>query len=137
MASSSLRLRSRRGGALIESAFALLVFGILTAGIMELGLTGFISNSISFAAQRAARYAAVRGSASGHAATIADVQATAVSYAAPLNLTPPDVTVSWTPNNNPGGTVEVTVSYSVRPMMLPVSSSVLTLQSTARQSITQ
>lgn len=122
---------------MIESAFALLVFGVLTAGIMELGLTGFISNSISFAAQRAARYAAVRGSASGHAATIADIQATARSYAAPLGGDALTVAVTWTPDNNPGGTVQVRVSFEVRPMMLPVSSSVLTLQSTARQVITQ
>jgi Flp pilus assembly protein TadG len=124
---------------MVEGALALMVFGILVAGIMELGLVGFASNSISFAAQRAARYAAVRGSASGHAATVADVEAAARSYAAPLKSDSVAVAVTWTPpnNNNPGSKVQVRVEYAFRPSLLPLARGMLRLQSTARQTITQ
>jgi Flp pilus assembly protein TadG len=131
------RFGARRGSAMIESALALLVLATLMAGIMELGLAGLISSSVAFAAQRAARYASVRGSGSGHPATTADIQATAQSYAGPLATGALKVTVTWTPNNNPGSTVLVKVSYDIKPSMLPVASGLLTLQSSARQTITQ
>ncbi len=127
----------QRGAAMVESALALLVLAILMAGIMELGLTGLISTSVAFAAQRSARYASLRGSGSGHPATLADIQAVAQSYAAPLSTSGLSVTVTWTPNNNPGSTVLVKVSYAIKPSLLPVSSGILTLQSAARQTITQ
>ena len=134
---SSIKSGSRRGAAMIESALALMVLAILMAGIMELGLVGLISNSVAFAAQRATRYASVRGSSSGHPATVADIQATALSYASPLDTAALTVTVTWTPNNNPGSTVLVKVSYAIKPLVMPLDSGVLTLQSTARQTITQ
>lgn len=131
------QLGSRRGAALVESALAMLVLGILIAGIMELGLAGLISNTVAFAAQRAARYASVRGSGSGHPAAVADIQATAQAYAAPLSPGSLTVTVTWTPNNNPGSTVLVTVAYAIKPSLLPVDGGILTLQNSARQTITQ
>jgi Flp pilus assembly protein TadG len=114
-----------------------MLFAILIAGIMELGFTGLVSNSVAFAAQRAARYAAVRGSGSGHAATASDIQSTALSYAAPLNSNALTVTVTWTPNNNPGSTVQVKVVYNYTPRLLPLSSTALKFQCTASQTITQ
>ena len=128
---------SRRGTAMVESALVLLVFAVLIAGIMELGLIGFASNSVGFAAQRAARYAAVRGSGSGHPASTSDIQSVAQGYAAPLNSNSLTVTVTWTPNNNPGSTVRVQVAYSLKPSVLPISSKALTLQGTASQIVTQ
>jgi len=128
---------SRRGSTVIESALVLLVFAILLAGIMELGFTGLVTNSISFAAQRAARYAAVRGSGSGHSASATDVRSVAQSYAAPLGGSALTVNVTWAPDNNPGSTVSVKVSYAIKPLLLPISSSVLTLQRTASQTIVQ
>jgi hypothetical protein len=77
--------------------------------MMKVGLAGMISNSVSFAAQRAARYASVRGSASGNAATAAQIQAVALGYAEPLNTGNLTVSVTWTPNNTPGSTVQVAV----------------------------
>ncbi len=121
----------------MESALALLPLGLMMAGVMELGLVGFASSSVSFAAQRAARYASVRGSGSGHPASEADIRNIALTHAAPLSAAAITVTVTWTPDNSPGSTVQVIVAYSFRPALLPVSANVLTLQSTARQTITQ
>jgi Flp pilus assembly protein TadG len=121
---------------MVESALALMVFGILLAGIMELGLVGLASDTVSFAAGRAARWAAVRGSASGHAATAADIQAVALEYATPLNPDSCTVAVTWTPNDNPGSTVQVRVLYSFSSLR-PISAGAMTLQGTARQTIIQ
>jgi Flp pilus assembly protein TadG len=131
------RSRNRRGTTLVESAMALLVFAVMLAGIMELGVVGFAFNSVSFAAQRAARYAAVRGSASGHPASESQVRATALSYSAPLKSEATRVTVTWTPDNHPGSTVAVTVAYDFTPWLLPLSHEVLTVAGTARQAVTQ
>ena len=133
--------RSRRarshGGTLVEGALVFLVFGVLIAGIMEVGIVGFAANAVTFAAHRAARFASLRGRTSGHAATVSDVQASATDYATPLNPANLTVSVTWTPDNNPGSSVQVTVEYDLRPSVLPLSAHFLTLQSTARQRIAQ
>ena len=131
------RFGSRRGGAIVESALVFLVFAVLVAGIMELGVIGFASNSVAFAAHRAARFGSMRGSSSGHPATIADIQASATSYASPLNPSNVQVSVTWLPNNQPGSSVQVTVAFAVRPAVLPLSATPLTLRSTARARIVQ
>ena len=128
---------ARRGGTIIESALVLLVYAVLMAGVMELGVIGFAVNSVSFAAHRAARFASLRGNGSGHPATAADIQASATGYAAPLSGEALTVAVTWTPDNHPGSTVQVKVSYNFKPAMLPVSAGALTLQTTAREMIAQ
>ena len=127
----------RRGSTLVESALALASFAILLAGIMEVCLALFVANFVTFAAQRAARYASVRGSASGHAASLADVQGVAQQNAAPLSAGSVTINVTWTPDNKPGSTVQVQVSFAFKPSILPLDGNALTLQSTARQTIVQ
>jgi Flp pilus assembly protein TadG len=122
---------------MVESALVFLVLSILLAGIMELGVVGFASNAVAFAAHRAARYGSVRGGASGHPATVAEIQSTAAAYAAPLNASNLNVSVSWIPNNQPGNSVQVTVAYTIRPAVLPLSATPLVLRSTARSRIVQ
>lgn len=79
----------------------------------------------------------MRGSSSGHPAAKADIQAIAQQYAAPLNPGSVTVTVTWTPNNGPGNTVQVVVSYSITPSFLPIDRGALTLAGTASQIIVQ
>ncbi len=131
------RRRSCRGVALVEGALAFLVFALLVAGILDLGLVGFAGNAVTFAAHRAARYASLRGSTSGHAASAADIESSAIGYASPLNPANLSVTVRWLPDNTPGSSVEVTVAYSIRPAVLSRPDHPLSLQSTARQRIVQ
>jgi len=130
-------LRRTQGATLVEAALVFLVFAVLIAGIMEVGVVGLAANAITFAAHRAARFGSVRGSTSGHIATPADIQASAVSYAAPLNPANLTVAVTWLPDNHPGSSVQVTIAYAFRPSVLPLSAQVLTLQSTARHRIAQ
>jgi len=131
------RGRQRRGSTLVESSVVAAVFLILLAGIMEFGRLGFAYNAVSFAAQRAARYAAVRGSGSGHAASTSDVATVAKSYTAALDNTKVTVTTTWNPDNRPGGTVEVTVSYGFVSVLTPIAATSLTVQTTSRHIIAQ
>jgi len=127
----------RRGSTLVESSVVAVVFLLLLAGIMEFGCLGFAYNEVSFAAQSAARYAAVRGSSSGHAASAADVQTAAETYTGALDNTQVTVTTTWTPDNHPGSTVQVKVSYNFATVLVPLSATALTVQTTARAIITQ
>lgn len=129
--------RPERGAAMVETALALLVFVVLVCGIMQLGLIGAISNCVSFAAQQAARWASTRGSTSGHAATAADVQGIAQQYAAPFNTAALAVDVKWSPDNKPGSSVTVKVSYLLGPSLLPISKTALNLRATAAQRVVQ
>ena len=128
------RRATRRGSTLVESAVVATVFMMLLAGIMEFGRLGFAYNSVSFAAQRAARFASVRGASSGHAAVAADVESAAKGYA-PLNGAQLTVATTWLPNNQPGSTVQVKVTYTFASVLVPVGT--LTLQTTARHIIAQ
>lgn len=130
-------MRRKRGSTLVESAIVTTTFLILLSGIMQFALIGFAYNSVCFAAHRAARYAAVHGTASGHTALTADVQAEALSYITCLDTTALTVTPTWTPDKNPGSTVQVVVAYQLKPFLVPVSATALTLESTTKQLIVQ
>jgi Flp pilus assembly protein TadG len=131
------RRRGQSGSTLVESSIVFTVFAIMLAGIMEIGFAGCAADIVCFAAHRAARYASVRGRLSGHPASAADIQTIAESYTGPLDSNSLTVNVSWAPDNNTGSNVQVTVSYALGPSLLPLSGSVLTLTSTARQTIIQ
>jgi Flp pilus assembly protein TadG len=122
---------------MIESAMAASVFLLLVVGILEGGRLGFACNSVSYAAHRAARFAAVRGSASGHPVTAADVTAEARALVVALDPANFSVTTVWTPDNHPGSTVRVTVSYGFRTLLIPMSANLMTLATTSGQRITQ
>ncbi|HWC95099.1 MAG TPA: TadE family protein [Candidatus Sulfopaludibacter sp.] len=128
---------ARRGSTLVESAVVATAFLVLLTGVMEFGCIGFAYNAVSFAAQRAARYAAVRGAGSGHPASAADVQAAAKVYTGALDNSKVTVTTTWLPDNQAGSTVQVKVSYSFAVALVPISAKALTLQTTSRHIITQ
>ena len=128
---------AQRGSTLVESAVVATVFLLLLVGIMEFGRLGFAYNEVSFAAQRAARYAAVRGNSSGHAASAADVQNAALVYTGALDNSQVVVTTTWTPDNHPGSTVQVKVVYHFATVLVPLSAGTLAVQTTARHIITQ
>ncbi|MGD0867933.1 MAG: TadE family protein [Bryobacteraceae bacterium] len=127
----------RRGSTMVESALVTTAFLILLMGIADFGRMGFAYNSIAFAAHRAARWAATRGSTSGHAAALADVQADALANLAALDNTQLTVGVTWSPNNSPGSTVQVQLTYNFKTLLIPISSTTLTLKSESAQIITQ
>jgi Flp pilus assembly protein TadG len=130
-------MRGRRGSTMLEGALVMTTFVILLVGSMDFGRLGFAYSSVTYAAHQAARFAATNGSASGHAASVATIQTNADSNLLGLNASQLTVSVTWTPNNNPGSQVQVVVSYGFRPLVIPISSTSLTLKSTAVDVITQ
>ena len=130
-------MNRRRGSTLVESTLVTTTFLLLLVGIAEFGRLGFAYNSITYAAHRAARYAATRGSSSGHAASVSDIQSSALASLAALDNTKITTAVTWTPNNGPGGRVRVMVTYNFQPLLIPLSGNAISLQSTAVQVVTQ
>jgi len=122
------RLRGQTGSAIVEFTLVALMFFMLSLGLAEFGRAIFDYSIVSSLAREGVRYAAVRGSASGHAATADNISSYVQSKASGMNLT---VTVTWTPaaNNNPGSTVNVQVQYtfsSVAPVLLSLGTIPLT-----------
>lgn len=130
-------MTGRRGSTMLEGALVMTTFVILLVGAMDFGRLGFTYNSVTYAAHQAARFAATRGSASGHPASVATIQSNAESNLIGLSATGLTVSVTWAPNNNPGSQVKVVVSYSFLPLVVPISSNTLVLKSTAVDVITQ
>lgn len=137
IAAQPVRNYARRGSTLVESSVVAVVFLLLLTGIMEFGRLGFAYNEVSFAAQQAARYAAVRGSNSGHSASAADVTAAAEIYTGALDNSKVSVTTTWSPDNHPGSTVQVTVTYGFATVLTSLAVKLFTVQTTARSIITQ
>jgi Flp pilus assembly protein TadG len=130
-------MKGRRGSTMLEGALVMTTFVILLIGSMDFGRLGFNYNSVTYAAHQAARFASTSGSASGHAATVATIQSNAYNNLVGLSATGLTVAVTWTPNNNPGSQVQVVVSYSFKPLVVPISAGSLMLRSTAVDVITQ
>ena len=131
------RLRGQTGSAIVEFTLVALMFFMLSLGLAEFGRAIFDYSIVSSLAREGVRYAAVRGSASGHAATAGNISAYVQSKASGMNVT---VTVTWTPanNNNPGSTVNVQVQYtfrSVAPVLLSLGT--IPLASTSSMVIIQ
>ena len=130
------RARDQRGAALVEFALVSIVFFTIVFGIMEFGRMIFDYNIVSTVARDGARWASVRGSTSGHAASVLDVQTYVASRSVGL-LTPSDVTPTWPdpgagPPNAAGKTVHVNARYTFAPIILVLlPSTARTLSSTA------
>ena len=128
--------RHSQGQVLVLTALLLTVF-IGFAGLAEMGRAVFDYNIVSSLAREGVRWASVRGSASGHAATDVNISDYVKSKASGMNLT---VTVTWTPanDNSPGKTVNVQVLYnfrSIAPVLLSLGT--IPLSSTSHMVIVQ
>ena len=68
---------------------------------------------------------------------MATAQAEAQTNLTALDNTQLTVGVTWSPNNNPGSTVEVQLTYNFKTLLIPISSKALKLKSTSTQIIIQ
>lgn len=113
------RARRQRGGALVEFAVTLPIFLALLLGIVGMGWALFTYDFLASSASRAARYAIVRGAActswaSACPAGASDIQAYVQSLVpAGINAAAITTTTTWTPDNTPGSSVKVQVSYTI------------------------
>src|SRR6266516_301349 len=101
------------GQSLTELPIVLVLFVVLTFGIVDAGRLIYAYNVVSSSAREGVRYAVVRGGTSGREATTADVTAYVQSKTAGI---PVAVTATWNPDNQPGSTVAVTVTNAFAPI---------------------
>jgi Flp pilus assembly protein TadG len=107
----------RRGAVVLESAIVYPVVFLLILGLIIGGLGVFRYQEVAWLAREATRYASVHGTQYAKitgkpAATATDVYNNAiVPRVVCLNLSQLSYTVTWSPNNSPGSTVSVMVSY--------------------------
>jgi Flp pilus assembly protein TadG len=106
----------------------------LIFGIVSLAMTVYTYSFLSNAARDAVRYAIVHGSKSTSPATSDVIQTFVRNEAKGLKASAIGVSTSWSPNNNPGSTVNVQVSYSYQPFY-PFNSVTLPLSSSAQMVI--
>ncbi|MCH8183956.1 MAG: pilus assembly protein [Proteobacteria bacterium] len=103
--------RDRRGVAALEFALIAPALFLLTVGIIDVGRMMWTAATLDHAAREGARYATVRGAQSVQPTSDAEVQAFVVDRAIGVDPANMSVSVVWSPDSNPGGTVTITVGY--------------------------
>ena len=124
----------RRGGVAVEFAFVVPIAILLTIGAIEVARAVSVQASLSQAAKETVRFASVRGSASGVAATEAELEALAVQLA-DLADASTSAAVAWDPDNSPGSAVTVDMQTTFSPVVLLFGPSSYTFTSTASMTI--
>lgn len=111
-------------------------FLVIILGIMDWGRLMLANNFVSYSAREATRYAIVRGSSSPHPAQTSDVATFVKNEAVGLETSKVTVSTTWSPDNNPGSTVAVTVSYAFVPIApyMPLN---MSIASTSKMIIAQ
>jgi len=136
--------RGQAGQSLSELSIVLVLFLVVTFGIVDAGRLILAYNTVSLGAREGVRYAIVHGSKSLTPATQSDITAYVQSKTVGL---PVDVTVTWctptlacsaTPTgySDPGSSVEVTV-HSIFTPVTPFLSRTLNLTSTSKMLISR
>ena len=134
LAATARLVGDRRGGVAIEFAFIIPIAILLTIGAVEVARAVSVQASINQAAKETVRFASVRGTASGAAATEAQLEAMAVQLA---NLADASTSaaVTWSPDNSPGSVVTMDMQTTFSPVALPFGPSSYTFTSTASMTI--
>ena len=125
--------RAQAGQSLAELPVVLVLFLVLSFGIIDAGRLIYAYNGVSSSAREGVRWAAVRGGTSGRAATTGEI----TSFVQSMTVgTPVNVTVAWNPDNRPGSTVVVTVQNDFAPIApFPGVPKTIRLASTSRMVI--
>jgi hypothetical protein len=124
--------RSNRGTTLVETALSMVPWLLLTFGIVDGGRLLFEYNVVSNAAREGVRWAAVRGQASGRAASRNDI----ITYVQGLGLgLTLNVDPQFIPDNTQGSTVRVTVTRTFTPAVALFTTAGIGLRSSSQMTI--
>ena len=123
-----------RGQALAEFAIGTFAFLLVLFATMDMSRALYAYNFVSEAARDATRYAAVHGKSSKQPASTSTIQTLVSNEALSLDPTALTVTTIWTPDNSPGNTVKVQVSYTFKPIF-PLLPSNIAVSSTSQMVI--
>jgi Flp pilus assembly protein TadG len=108
---------SRKGNAIVESGLCFLVLMFIFIAIIEFGMGVYTYNFVSYAAREGTRYASSRGAQSPTKATSTTIETFVRQHGVALDTSKIDVRTTWNPNNNPGNTVTVKVTYPITPVV--------------------
>ena len=101
---------------MVEAALSLTVFLMVLFGIVDLGRMIWSFNLVAHGAREGIRYAIVHGNTSSTPASVTDIASYLANQTLGLATNSTTVTVTWTPDNSPGSTVNVEVRYSYDPI---------------------
>lgn len=90
---------------------------MLSLGIVEFGRAVWTYSTLAYASREAVRYAIVRGATSGRPASEDQVEDVVRAHVTGLNPEELEVSTTWTPDNEPGSTVQVTVEHEFHPII--------------------
>jgi len=127
-------LRDQRAGGAVEFALTAPLAILLTLGAIEGARAVSAQAAITQAAKETARFASVRGTASGAVATQNQLETMALDLA-DLPAASTSAAVSWSPDNSPGGTVTVQLQHDFTAMTMPFDGSTFTFNATASMTV--
>lgn len=111
-------LRDVRGTSTVEFGLIAPLFFLAMFGTIDFGRAMWVYSTIESAATEGARYAAIRGSNKLFPANESQVKTFVSGRAYALDVDTSDVTVTWTPDNDPGSQVTVQVEYDFSFLMI-------------------
>ena len=97
---------------MVESALTCILFLTLLFGVIEFGYAFYCYDQVSEAAKIGTRYAIVHGATSSTPADSSAVQSWILNHVSGLDPNQVVVTTTWSPDNNPGSQVNVSVQYT-------------------------
>ena len=121
-----------RGQVIVETTIAILAFATFLFGTMQFAFLLYSYDTICNAAREGTRYAMVHGSKSSSPATSSTVQNVVQGQCEGLGTVTASTT--WTPNDNPGSVVKVTVTYTA-PLNIPLLVKNVSLSATSQMVI--
>ncbi len=104
-------LKDRSGAALVEFGLLATIFITLSFAVIDFGRMMWLNNTVEHVAAEGARYAAVRGSNKSSPVSASDVTTYVQDRATGIPAADMNISVTWSPSNNPGGSVTVVVTY--------------------------
>jgi len=105
-------LKNNSGSSFVEFGILASIFITLSFAIIDFGRMMWLNNTVEHVATEGARYAAVRGSNKSSPVDEDQVTSYVQDRATGVPAADMNISVTWSPNNNPGGSVTVLVTYN-------------------------
>ncbi len=104
-------LKDESGAAFVEFGILASIFLTLSFAVIDFGRMMWLNNTVEHVAAEGARYAAVRGSNKASPVDASQVTTYVQDRATGVPAADMDISVTWSPNTTPGGSVTVVVTY--------------------------
>ena len=139
MTKRTIKRRTERGSARLESALCLLLFVTLCYSVMEFGRLIYSYNILAGATREATRWAIVHGGNSGSVATQATLEEKVKHWAIGLDRSAIAVTPTWSDpvSKAPGSSVLVVTQYTLRPFTKLITAGTIVMSTRSEMVISQ